>query len=114
MDVFPSPREVKTGAGVIVEFEVGHAVGEFGGFFGVFHDFVEGLVVFDTGDKGVAEADFFADFNPVIFVETAHFGDGTFAGTLEVIFPDAGNGEVVVVPETVFVFGAVGSNGGVA
>ena len=114
LDVFPAPREVETRTGVIVEFEIRHATCEFGGFFGVFHDFVERLIVFNTGDKGVAEADFFTDLNPVIFVETTHFGGGTFAGTLEVIIPDAGNGEVVIIPETVFVFGTVGGNGGVA
>ena len=38
-DAFVTPREVVAGAGEVVEFEVRHAVDEFGGFLGGFDDF---------------------------------------------------------------------------
>ena len=106
--------EVKARAGEIVELEVGHAVGELGGFFGVFLDFWDGFVALDAASELFAEASFFADIDPVIFAEARHLGSGGFAGAFEVIVPNGGDGEVVEVPEFVFVFGAVGGFGGVA
>ena len=77
-------------------------------------DFVEGVVIFDAGFEAVAKADFFADFDPVIFGEAAHLGEGAFAEVFEVIVPDGGDGKVVVIPELALIFGAVGGDGGVA
>ena len=39
-DVIVAPGEVEAGAGIIVEFEIWHTVGEFGGFGGVGFNFV--------------------------------------------------------------------------
>ena len=85
-----------------------------GGFFGGGDDFVERGLVFDARFEGVTEADFFADFDPVILTELGHFGEGGFAEVFEVIAPDARDGGIVVVPEFAFVSGAVGGDGGVA
>lgn len=89
-------------------------MGEFNGFFGIFLDFFERLVVFNAIFKTIAEASLFANVDPVRF---AQFGDtrkGGFAGGGEVIIPNSSDGEVVVIPEFAFIFGAIGGDGGVA
>ena len=65
-DVFPTPGEVETGAGIIVEFKIGHATDEAGGFFGVFLDFFEGVLIFNAVVEFFAEADSMTDISPVV------------------------------------------------
>ena len=67
----------------------------------------------NTRSKGVTKANFLADANPVIFAEFSHIGEGGFAGSLEIIIPDGGEGEIVIIPEFTFVFGAIGGESGV-
>ncbi len=77
-------------------------------------DFGEFFFVFDAFFEFAAEADGFADFDPVVGGEAGHVGNAGFAVCLEEIVPDGRNGEIVVVPEFAFVAGAVGGFGGVA
>ena len=111
-DVFPSAVHGEAGWGVAVELKGGETGDEFGGLFGVLFDFFERSFIFDAFSEAVAEADFFADIDPVGFAEFGHGGEGGFAVVFEVIVPDGGDGEVVVIPEFAFVFGAVGTKGG--
>ena len=71
-------------------------------------------MVFDTRIKFVAEADLVADVGPVILVESLHLRKGGFAKILEIIIPNATDGEVIIIPKLAFVFGAVGGDGGIA
>ena len=113
-DVFPAPREVEARAGVVVEFEIRHAVSEFGGFFGILFDFIERVLIFDAAIKFFAEADLMTNFDPVILAEAAHLREGGFAEVFEEIVPDAGDSEIVIIPEFTLRFGAVGGDGRVA
>ena len=40
-------------------------------------------------------------------------GEGGLAGILEIVVPDGGDGEVVVVPEFAFILSAIGGDGGI-
>ena len=113
-DVFPAPREVEARAGVVVEFEIRHAVSEFGGFFGILLDFVERVLILDTVVKLFAEADLMTDFDPVILAEAVHLREGGFAEVFEEIVPDAGDSEIVIIPEFTLRFGAISGDGRVA
>ena len=112
-DVFPSAVHGEAGWGVAVEFEGGEAGDEFAGFFGVGFDLLERGLIFDTLSKIVAETDLLAHFDPVGLAEFGHLGEGGFAVVFEIIVPDCGDGEVVIIPEFAFVFGAVGAESGV-
>ena len=98
-DVFPTPREVEAGGGVVVEFEIRHTIGEFGGFFGVLFDFIERVLVFNTIVKLFAKADLMSDFNPVVGSEAIHLRESGFAEVFEIIIPNVSDGEIVVIPE---------------
>ncbi len=81
-----------------------------GGFF----DFGEFFFVLYTLFEFTAEADGFADIDPVIRLQARHIGDAGFAICFEEILPDFGDGEIVEIPEFALVSGAVGGLGGVA
>lgn len=55
-----------------------------------------------------------ADVDPVVFANARHLRKGGFAGSFKVVIPDAGNGEIVIIPEFAFFFGTVAAKGGVA
>ena len=55
-----------------------------------------------------------ADVDPVVFANARHLRKGGFAGSFKVVIPNAGNGEIVIIPEFAFFFGTVAAKGGVA
>ena len=76
-------------------------------------DFAQRFVVFDTSGKFFTEVDFFAEIDPVFFVEFGHFGEGRFARLLEIIVPNGGNSEIVIIPEFALVACAIRGDGGI-
>lgn len=91
-DVFPVTVKAKSGANEFIEFKVRHARDELGGFCGVFFDLIKRGFGFDAGVKGFAEADFVADFGPIVCRVCVKCGEATFAGSFEVVIPNRGDG----------------------
>ena len=113
-DILPIASQVEAGASEFVEFEIWHALGEFDGFFSILFDFGKWGLVFDARFEIVAEADFLADFGPIILFLLVEGSKTGLAGIFEEIIPDGANGIVVIVPEFAFVSSAVGGDGRVA
>ena len=71
-------------------------------------------MVFDASFERFAEADLVTDLDPVVLLEVFHFTESGFAEIFEIIIPNTGDSEVVIIPEFAFLLGAVGGDGRVA
>ena len=76
-------------------------------------DFFYWAVVSNTGSKLFTEADFFAEVNPVAFADRIKLRKGGLAEGFEIIIPDCSDSGAIIIPESAFVFGAVGGDGGI-